>query len=174
MGMFDTFYPNKKTKCSSCLTKSNDGIQTKEFENTLREYHIGDMIDSSTYMNEVIIEDTYYCRICHAETKFYIGIKNNIFVSIKKNKKKVGMDLKNFSYANFYSTMYQEKEKYKDKYYGLKSSISDAIYYFDDKNNNTLGKKFSHIRISDMLADDIVGTIENIIANESVKTNTDN
>ncbi len=78
MSMFDTFYGTYT--CKHCGNVVDFEEQTKDYDNCLLEFKLGDYIDRGkrSYFYNFI----YECPECHAETELSIGIKNGQYVDV--------------------------------------------------------------------------------------------
>ena len=61
MGMYDTIYFDKKYTCPACNAEI-DSTQTKDFEQTLDEYHVKDCVSHAEEIR--IIKDELFCDSC--------------------------------------------------------------------------------------------------------------
>ena len=78
MGMFDTFYGSYT--CKHCRKEVDFEEQTKDYDNCLLDFKMGDYIDRGK--RSYFYNFTYECPECHAETELSIGIKNGQYVDV--------------------------------------------------------------------------------------------
>ncbi len=81
MGMFDTIYFDKKYTCPVCDAEIAS-TQTKEFEQTLDEYHVNDCVSHAEEIR--IIKDELFCDTCSKFTgkNVYIVVVRGILVGV--------------------------------------------------------------------------------------------
>lgn len=78
MGMFDTFYG--KYICQHCGKIVEFEEQTKDFDNCLLDFKLGDYVDRGD--KNYFYNFTYECPECHAETELSIGIRNGQYAGV--------------------------------------------------------------------------------------------
>lgn len=124
MGMFDTVYFDKKHVCPFCKGEIGS-IQTKEFDNTLANYHVKDCI---THAEEFrIIKDELFCSDCRKDIgiKIYIAVGRGILLGItealdeaKKLIDEMNLERLILWYHDLYQK-YMDEQRDKDSYRGF-------------------------------------------------------
>lgn len=140
MGMFDSFYFKKEKKCSFC-NNTHKYVQTKKFDLTLEEYKIGDILNTAGFYSKIITEKLY-CSYCKNEENIYLVIKDNIFISANRNKKKAKKIFKNFKYNDLLKLYTQISKENKNKKHKL--SYLKNLYYEYNRYQEYLSKNEEH------------------------------
>ena len=128
MGMFDTIIFPESIPCSFCGKLHND-TQTKQFENILIKYFIGDILPSKTITG--IIKETFICIHESMEKRvyeqdIYLVLWNHILINIVNNLEQANRFLANFGLNELcylYVKIYHQKIDYETKYKKLKTYI---------------------------------------------------
>jgi hypothetical protein len=94
MGLFDTFIG--EYYCVSCGKNNQFEEQTKDFDNILAEFYLGDYVDKGNA--NYFYEFEAYCQFCHKKQELSIAIRRGQFVGVyhKVDADKIKIcDLKN-------------------------------------------------------------------------------
>ena len=87
MGLFDTFIPDEPLTCPACDKPHIKDLQTKQLDNSLTRFKIGDSIES-VYEPLIIIAngkiDCYeWCNETASMVYYWALIENNIFTGLE-------------------------------------------------------------------------------------------
>lgn len=82
MGMFDTFWGSYK--CDYCKTIFKFQEQTKDYENLLEDFYLGDYIDRGN--RNYFYDFEYECPICKAVNNLSIAIRRGQYVDVISTK----------------------------------------------------------------------------------------
>lgn len=82
MGLFDTFWGSYK--CDSCKTIFKFQEQTKDYENLLEDFYLGDYIDRGN--RNYFYDFEYECPICKAVNNISIAIRRGQYVDVISTK----------------------------------------------------------------------------------------
>lgn len=140
MGMFDTLEANNTIiKCKKCdqILNTEDGIQTKHFDNVLDYYKIGDVINGA---KDKFYIDYEWCSSCGEKNDVMFGFLNEIYLGVYNTEDELDEVIKNFDIFELYKKSYNTKKKLSLKYNTLLSSIEKIIEF-----NTTKLDKQSHL-----------------------------
>lgn len=88
MGMFDTIYFDKPYRCPKCKAKI-DSTQTKAFDRTLANFHIGDCVAHAEEIR--IVKEELFCNKCSGfdGQYVYVAIFRGILIGVADSLQEV-------------------------------------------------------------------------------------
>jgi hypothetical protein len=166
MGMFDTFLDNNATViCPACGEKHNmqKGVQSKQFQNILDYYYVGDMVDDTE--NISVIEDWDWCHVCNEQITLFFSFKNSIFLGIFQTEISAKFANDNANIYELYKKLFNQKTEISTRVKTLESKIRETIYVHGEiqKKKNFQMFHFNHNRFIDF---DIIKTLKNILIDD--------
>ena len=180
MGLFDTIMFPKPIACKKC-GKLHESTQTKQFENLMVTYSIGDIIPGNVMSG--VIKETIFCDHGDIENKenysfdqpIFLVIWHNILTEIVEKLEEAENKLSKFSLGDLYilyRNLYLEKINYQVKYERLKNQTRILFEYLElppekqekiRKGKNNTFDNIRYLRIIEHL--DKKNPIEEIIQN---------
>ncbi len=139
MGMFDVIEFPKPIKCIKCGQDIKD-TQTKQFENLMITYYIGDILPGN-FINGIMAE-TLYCNHGNKENRenmsydqeIFLVIWHKILIEIAETMEEAEKKLSSFSIGDLYllyENLFLEKSNFMIKYRKLKSSFKLYLKYLN-------------------------------------------
>jgi len=139
MGLFDTIMFPKPIICKKC-GKTHESTQTKQFENLMVTYSVGDMVPGNVMSG--VIQETIFCDHGDIEKKenysfdqpIFLVIWHNILTEIVENLKEAENKLSKFTLGDLYilyRNLYLEKINYQVKYERLKTQTRIFFEYLE-------------------------------------------
>jgi hypothetical protein len=134
MGLFDTVEFDKPIKCKVCGKEHTD-VQTKQFENLMISYSVGDLLPCHIITG--VLEEYFYCSHDDEEKdlskqKVYFVIWHNILVDVTETYGSAEKRLKSFGKGDLY-LMYRDLckkyKKYRYKFNAIKVWTRQYIEY---------------------------------------------
>lgn len=128
MGMFDVIHFEKEIRCAVC-GKGHSSTQTKEFENLMIHYYVGDLVPGSVITG--VIEETVYCDhkdTGHANEEYasqnvYIVLWHRILIGMIEEAEKGERLLAKFGLDDLYflyERLFEKKNDFETKYKKLR------------------------------------------------------
>ena len=125
MGMFDTIIFPRPIKCSVC-GKEYTSTQTKQFENLMIHYEVGDVLPGTFITG--IIEETLFCshellkeeKGPSSTQSVYVAIWHNILIDVAKTYEDADRKVRSFGTGDLY-LLYQNLHK-KRNHFRVKSN----------------------------------------------------
>jgi len=126
MGMFDTIKFPRPIACATC-GKMHEDAQTKQFENTMTIYAVGDLLP--TRVIHGVVEETIICdhdsekMKCSFDQKVYLVIWHGMLIGVLSTVEEARKRLDSFGFGDLfllYQLLYKERNDFQAKYSRLK------------------------------------------------------
>jgi len=132
MGMFDTIVFQKPIVCR--CSKKLEATQTKQFENTLSVYRVGDIVKGSSAF--AVLEENAYCEDCNDKKEIYIAISYErylgVFESYRDAKQKME-DCSSVGILKYHPPLY---DRYENTQSIDRSFMVELVNYFEKNESN--------------------------------------
>ncbi len=134
MGMFDTIHFPQPLTCTACQARITS-TQTKEFENFLEEYHIGDCIGHAEEVR--IVREGLYCEKCRVFDRQYVYfvVYRGILTDITQDLDEADRQLRSFSFERlllWYHDQYAKRLQEQGRRHEVVRFLRDTQKWFSE------------------------------------------
>jgi hypothetical protein len=134
MGMFDTIHFPHPLTCTACQARITS-TQTKVFENTLEDYHIGDCIGHAEELR--IVREGLYCGKCRVFDRQYVYfvVYRGILTDITQDLAEAERQLRSFSFERlllWYHDQYAKRIQERGRRHEVVRFLRDTQKWFSE------------------------------------------
>lgn len=162
MGMFDTIHFEKLIPCPGCGTEISS-LQTKEFENLMADYSVGNVLRGGSVLKGIVKEELW-CEPCsHAKREsrhpIYLVVWNTILAGVETTEEDAEKRLASVDRLDLVGWLDEAQRStsvWKRRFYGLLGDMEKWQEHLEHQNKPPEDEKVARFRAIFKLSDEIL------------------